>query len=64
MLLTHPKYSTKPEGELIDFGLRAIIRKNDDSWTWAHIRPAEWWDIMNELIKENPNLEVGVFPYE
>jgi hypothetical protein len=67
-LLEHSEDSSK-KGTLKNFGLKVLIRTLDpqgegSSWAWAHVRPHEWWEIMNELIKETNDVEVGVFTYE
>ncbi|KAF8803283.1 hypothetical protein BYT27DRAFT_7244349 [Phlegmacium glaucopus] len=62
-LLTHTNYSRK--GELRHFGLKVSIRRNGGlGFAHAHILDDEWWEIMNELIEENPDLEVAVVTYK
>jgi hypothetical protein len=66
--LTHSKYSGE-QGTLKKFNLRVLIRALDPNaqdgpgWAWAYVRPRDWWKMMNELIEENPDVQVGVFIY-
>jgi len=63
-LLVYSDYDSKKKGQLKEFELRVTIRKNNGAgFTYARILYDEWWQIMNELIEENPDLEVLVFTY-
>jgi len=45
--------------------VKVSIRKKDNrEFAYARILADEWWEIMNELIEENPDLEVLVITYK
>ncbi|KAF8803301.1 hypothetical protein BYT27DRAFT_7305163 [Phlegmacium glaucopus] len=52
---------SKGEGKFREFKLKVSIRRNDGlDVAYAHILDDEWWEIMNELLKEDPYVEVAV----
>ncbi|KAF8803302.1 hypothetical protein BYT27DRAFT_7244359 [Phlegmacium glaucopus] len=58
--MIYPKDSGR-QGQVREFVLKVSIRRsNGPQFVWAHIMEDEWWEVMNELIKEDPHVEVAV----
>jgi hypothetical protein len=59
------RYSDWDGEKVWKFRLKVSIRRNDgQGFVYARILDDEWWEIMNELVQENPDLVVVVDRYK